>query len=121
MVPVAYLRFEVGDSQLELLIYGLCFRYLCLMFVAEPGQVALELLNELLLVGELLANHFELLSALLQRRVVLCGHLELDVLLLERFDLLVKIVEFRLVLFNFLFVFVDPFFIFGGQLSLVLL
>ena len=70
--------------------------------------MALELLNQLLLVSQLLLYHVKLFHTLLERSVILGRHLQFDVIFLQLLDLLVEVGEFSLVLLDLLLVLGNP-------------
>ena len=64
----------IGNLRLQLFVDGLNLADLGSVLLSQACQVAVEGLNQLLLVTQLLLDHFELLAGLLQRCVVLCCH-----------------------------------------------
>lgn len=84
------------------------------MLGIELVHVLFELIDQLLLVTQLLLEHFEIFFALHHAPVVLGRHFKLQVSFLQFFDLLMQVVKLRLVLFNLFLILGDPFFIFGG-------
>ena len=83
--------------------------------------MAIELLDKILFVTNLIFDHIELLLHLLLTCVILCGDFQFDIDLLKLLYLLVKVIEFCLVSLYFIFILRNPFLVFYYQLCLVLL
>ena len=83
--------------------------------------MAIELLNKILFVTNLLFDHIELLLHLLLTCVILCSDFQFDIDLLKLLNLLVKVIEFCLVPLYFIFILRNPFLVFHHQFCLVLL
>lgn len=68
------LSLVIGDLRLQFFVAGLNLADLSSVLLSQACQVAVERLDQLLLVTQLLLDHLELLTGLLQRGVVLRRH-----------------------------------------------
>ena len=71
---VTSLSLVIGNLRLQFFVDGLYLADLGSVLLSQACQVAVERLNQLLLVTQLLLDHLELLAGLLQRCVVLRRH-----------------------------------------------